>query len=168
MFVVAPDGVVEVISLSNDAEGFVGVVPVDLLAIFAFRKREAPVLDIDMLMSCLLRNFKFSLGYGYCHAVEIIAWSLSNQFKNGGSQVGMGGDNISDYACRYVGSPNNERDVNVFFKSTLFPGLKSVLANMVAIVRSIDYVCVVKDAVVYKTRHNAVDNLVDGLKSSKA
>lgn len=151
MFVVAPDGVVEVISLSNDAEGFVGVVPVDLLAIFAFRKSEAPVLDVDMLMSCLLRNFKFSLGHGYCHAVEIIAWPLSNQFKNGGSQVGMGGDNISDYACRYVGSPNNERDVNVFFISTLFPGLKSVLANMVAIVRSIDYVCVVKDAVVYKT-----------------
>ena len=157
MFVVAPDGVVEVISLSNDAEGFVGVVPVDLLAIFAFRKSEAPVLDVDMLMSCLLRNFKFSLGYGYCHAVEIIAWSLSDQFKNGGSQVGMRGDNISDYACRYVGSPNNERDVNVFFKSTLFSWIESMLRNVVSIICCVEDVCVFQNSSLFESNYDALN-----------
>ena len=80
----------------------------------------------------------------------------------------MGGDDVGDDARRDAGSSDNERDVDVFFKATLFSRLKPVLADMVAVVGSVDYVCVVEDTVALKARHNTVDYLVDGLESSKA
>ena len=64
MFVVAPDGVVEVVAPSDKAEGFVRVVPVELLAVLALCERKAPILDIDVLMSCLLRLFKLRCSHG--------------------------------------------------------------------------------------------------------
>lgn len=51
MLVVAPDGVVQIVAFPYYPERFVCVVPIDLFVVLAFSEREAPVFDVDVLVS---------------------------------------------------------------------------------------------------------------------
>lgn len=51
MLATTPDSVHEVRIRSNDAEGFVGVVEVEVAAVFPLGHDDAPRLDVDVFLS---------------------------------------------------------------------------------------------------------------------
>lgn len=43
-----------------------------------------------------------------------------------------------------------------------------MLSNVVAIVTSVEYICVINDTVILKSLNNAINQLIDSLKSPKS
>ena len=60
----------------------------------------------------------------------------------------MRSNNISDSALWNVRATHDQGNIDILFKTTFFPRLKPVLANMVAIVGGIEDVCVFEKVVI--------------------
>lgn len=160
VFVVAPDRVVEVVSPAENPQCLVRVVPVHGFPVVALGEREAPVLDVDVLVASHLCFREAGLGHGDGGAVEVSSWLGSDKGKDRGCEIGVRRHNVGDLATRHVGPADDKWDVDVLFKAALLAGLESVLADVVAVVGRVDDVRVVEDAVVFEARDDPVDYFV--------
>ena len=168
MLIIAPHRVVQVVSLADDAERLVGVVPEDLLVVLAFGDSKAPVLDVDVFVPLLFGLFQTRLGDWDRHAVKFWPGFLADQIQESGRKVRMCGHDVSDFAFRNSRTADDEGNVDVFFEAAFLPRLESVLADMVAVVGRVDDVGVVQDAVFVEAGYDTVNNLVHGLEGTQA
>lgn len=58
---------------------------------------------------------------------------------------------------------DDEGDVDVLFESALFSWLKAMLADVVAVVCGVDYVCLFQYSSSLQFLHELGDDLIDGL-----
>ena len=59
----------------------------------------------------------------------------------------MCADDVGGVSSCDSGTADDEWDMNVFFESAFFAGVKALLRNVVAVVSGVDDMCVVEDAV---------------------
>ena len=168
MFIVAPDRIVQVISFAEDTQSLVGVVPIQRFPIVSLGERKTPVLDIDMLVALGLCFQEASLCQRYSGAVEVGSRFGSDQRKDGRGKVSVRSHDVGHLSTRDLGSADDKWNVNVLFEAALLARLKSMLANVIAVIAGINDVCIVEDAVSLKTRDNSVYEFVQSLERSKA
>jgi hypothetical protein len=145
MLVIAPDGIIQVISHPQYPQTLISVIPVPLVAVLALCKCKSPVLHIDMFMSCVLRNLQ-SIGSNWDSCtIEVLTRGLSDKGEDCRRDVSVRSYDIGNFACRDTRTANDERDIDVFFEATFFAWLESVLTYVVAIVGGIHDVRVVEE-----------------------
>jgi len=88
--------------------------------------------------------------------------------EDGGREVGVGTNYVGGVSSSDTGSPDYKGDVDIFLKSAFFAWVETVLRDVVAIVRGVDDVCIVQDAMFLELCHNTVNKLVHCLESLEA
>ena len=63
--------------------------------------------------------------------------------NDSGRKVGVGTDDVGNVSSSDTWSSDDEGDVDVFLESTLFAGVKTVLRDVVAVVRGVDDVRII-------------------------
>jgi hypothetical protein len=151
VFTTAPNAVIEIIVLADQAETFVGIVPVHMGVILALRQRKTPVFDVNVFAPLVIARFceqEIGRNDGDGRSVEIRSDLPTRKRKESRSQIGMRSHNISDFALWNVRATHDQGNIDVLFKTTFFPRLKPVVANMVAVVGGIEDVCVFEKVVI--------------------
>jgi hypothetical protein len=141
----APDAVIEVVVFPNQSQSFVRIVPVEALAVFAFSQGEAPVLDIDVLMSMALRCMNGRSGEWDGSSVKVWSQVGTDDGQESRCQVCMRCDDVSGHAFSYSWAAHYKWNVDVLFKAAFFAGLETMLANMVAIVGGVEDVSILQN-----------------------
>ena len=151
VFTTAPNAVIEVIVLADQAETFVGIVPVHMGVILALGQRKTPVFDVDVFAPLVVAGLceqEIGGNHGDGRSVEIRSDLPTRKRKESRSQIGMRSHNISKFALWNVRATHDQGNIDILFKTTFFPRLKPVLANMVAVVGGIEDVCVFEKVVI--------------------
>jgi hypothetical protein len=127
--------VVDVVVFSDNTQGLVGVVLVlEPTLKLALPERKTPVFHVDMLMPFFLRGKKASLMNRDSRSIEIRSSLCADQTEKGGSQISVGGDELSLGTFCDTRATDDERDVDVFLEATFLSWLETVLANVISVV----------------------------------
>lgn len=169
----APDGIIKVPLLTNNTQSLVCIVAPSRLVAgedLALCECEAPKLYIDMLVARFSGLVDAVTGQGNGIAVKVCCfWYLAaNKVEDRGRKVGVGSDDIRHAALGDLGTPHDERHVDVLLETALLARRETVLANVEAVVAGIDYVRVVEYLELFQPGDDAVHELVDALERLEA
>jgi hypothetical protein len=98
-------------------------------------------------------------------SVKVAAKVRACKSENRRSEVDVCGHGVLNRPGRYTWTSDEEWYADVFVEATLLARRQSVLAQVVPIVRTVDDVCLVKYASIFKLLSHLLYNLVDTLKS---
>ena len=173
--VVAPHRVVEAVVLGDEADALVGVVGVLPraalgLTITTLGKTNAPELDGNVLGAVLdvvvavLDGADVDGGAVKLLVVDAVAGEL----HDGGGDVGVGGGVGALGALGDAGPADDEGHADVGLEAAHLARVQAVLADVEAVVRGVEDVGVVEQALVLEALDHLADELVDGHEGAQA
>lgn len=128
-----------------------------------FKISLSPKLYYHMVMTCPTG--------GRCgrdgRAIKVFAQRDASKLKDGRSQVDMCCYGILFVTGGNTRTSNEQRHLDIFFISASFSRRQSVLANVEAIVRCVDNVCVVTLTTLLETPDKRIHQLVNCLKNAQ-
>lgn len=168
MLATAPDAIVDVVILADESKALVGVVPVEATSVVTLAQRKAPVLDVDVLASCIFCSMELLFGDRDRRTIKIRSNDSASEGQKRWRKISVRGDNVADLSFGHAWTTDNQRYINVFFVATFLSGLKTMLADMIAIVAAVEYISIFEYSCFGETVDDTIDYLIDCLQCTEA
>lgn len=100
--------------------------------------RAGTIPEFDVYMLILGRVGKVGLGDSYRGAIEVVLEIDAHHGEDSRCDVGVGICNVRGDVLGHTRATNEERNVYVFFEAAAFARIKTVVADVKAIIRGVD------------------------------
>ena len=121
-----------------------------------------------MLPSRVYRLVNLARSQGDRRTIKVIPWFESKNIEDGRNYISMGSYLVTGASFGNPWTTDNQRNINIFFITALFAWWQTVLSNVIAIVTSVEYICVVNDTLLLQSLDNSINQFIDRLKSPKS